>query len=428
MGCVCASWKQKKFDPSPLIERLEEVREVGGPGGRVTFRGFRASHVAAALQSALDFRVAMPESDERRVIADALTTVGGSPGRAGALTPEKVRRAITAGEDRFEARPEEDYVLVTSVSLRRFEGLSAAGIGGTTFAFDMHLPEPFRSSHAEARTKAEEQRLGKLPREGNMMHAYAAVRASASGRSHEEAKEKALDGLDLLRGIWNLGINRYIADRTHVGIPTSNNKVSLGPVHSLHHPDGRLADGLWLNPDYVRPLVSYRMDRDREYVDSFEGWVREELERIPYRTELEAVLRRYARALDRRDWDTSFVRLWGLLETLTDTTRSSYDKTEQRALFVIPEPQVPYHRQILRHLTSYRNRNVHAGYETRAILTLLFQLKFYVEALVMFHLSADPSFGRLGEAARLLDLPRTPDDLRERRRRIDQALKIREPD
>jgi hypothetical protein len=96
--------------------------------------------------------------------------------------------------------------------------------------------------------------------------------------------------------------------------------------------------------DFVRPIISYRMDRDSEYVKEFEEWVREELGRIPYRRDLEAALRRYARALDRRDWDTSFVRLWGLLETLTG--RLGYEKLEKRALLMMPERDVPYHRQI----------------------------------------------------------------------------------
>jgi hypothetical protein len=83
---------------------------------------------------------------------------------------------------------------------------------------------------------------------------------------------------------------------------------------------------------------------------------------------------------------------------------------------MMPERDVPYHRQILRHLSRYRNRNVHAGHETAAVLTLLYQLKFYVERLLEFHLSADPSFGSVGEAARFLDPPRNRDALRERTR------------
>jgi hypothetical protein len=393
-----------------LVRRLEDVRKVNRQTGQVTFRGFRASHVVASLQSGLCFEVEMPEREERGVIAEALGFVG----RAGSLTAPKLLTAISEGENRFSDRPEEPYVLVTSISARCFGEIDVGEIGGCGLAFDRFLSEPFRSEHEKARMMSENQVLRGLPRPGNTMRSYAGVRVSVSGRSHEEAKERALDALDLLRGIWNLGINRYIGDRTSAGIRTSNNKLSLGPVHSLHHPDGRLADGPWLETDFVRPIISYRMDRDSEYVKEFEGWVREELGRIPYRRDLEAALRRYARALDRRDWDTSFVRLWGLLETLTGRPR--YEELEKRALLMMPERDVPYHRQILRHLSRYRNRNVHAGHETATILTLIFQLKFYVERLLEFHLSAGPSFGSVGEAAQFLDPPSNRDALRVRTR------------
>ena len=324
-------------------------------------------------------------------------------GRAGRLTAPKLLEAITEEERRFRDRPCEEYVLVTSISVRRLGDFAIDEVGGCAVALEHSLPEPFRSEHESARRMEEDRILGKLPKPGDMMRSYASVRVWAQGRSHEEAKERALNALDLLRGMWNLGINRYIGDRTSFGIRTSNNKLSLGPLHSLHHPNGDLAGGPWTNEDYVGPIVSYRMDRDREYLEAFEKWVREELERIPYRSDLETALRRYARAFDRRDWDTSFVRLWGLLETLTG--REGYKTLERRALLLMPEEDVPYHRQVIRHLSRYRNRNVHAGHETASILTLLFQLKLYVERLLEFHLSADPSFDSIEEAAGFLDPP-----------------------
>ena len=61
---MCASWG-RGFDPGPLIRRLEDLKSVERPSGGLTFRGYRLSHVAAALQSALDFEVNMPEAEER---------------------------------------------------------------------------------------------------------------------------------------------------------------------------------------------------------------------------------------------------------------------------------------------------------------------------------------------------------------------------
>jgi hypothetical protein len=62
-----------------------------------------------------------------------------------------------------------------------------------------------------------------------------------------------------------------------------------------------------------------------------------------------------------------------------------------------------FHRQILKHLNRYRNRTVHAGQETEAVEPLLYQLKFYAERLLEFHLSAIPAFDSVEDAAVFLD-------------------------
>jgi len=56
---------EARVRPGPLIRRLEDLKSVERPSGGLTFRGYRLSHVAAALQSALDFEVNMPEAEER---------------------------------------------------------------------------------------------------------------------------------------------------------------------------------------------------------------------------------------------------------------------------------------------------------------------------------------------------------------------------
>jgi hypothetical protein len=127
----------------------------------------------------------------------------------------------------------------------------------------------------------------------------------------------------------------------------------------------------------------------------------QELPRIPYRRDLETSIRMYARALDRRDWNTSFVRLWALLETLTATYH--HREVTRRVLPMVKDQHKDFHRQILRHLNGYRNRAVHTGHETGALEILLYQLKFYAKKLLEFHLSALPAFGSIQDAALFLD-------------------------
>jgi hypothetical protein len=234
------------------------------------------------------------------------------------------------------------------------------------------------------------------------MWAYVLTRVSVQARSHLEALERGLDALDLVRGLWNLAVNRNVGIRQSGGIRRPVNRLVLGPVHSLHDPEGRLVDeSPWIEDDYVGALVTYNLKPDWAYVQEYERFVWQELSRIPYRRDLETSIRRYARALDRRDWNSSFVHLWGLLETLTGTYR--HEKVISRTLSFVINEHKPFYRQTLKHLKGYRNRTVHGGHETAVVETLLYDLKSHAENLLDFHLSAIPAFENIEDAGHFLD-------------------------
>jgi hypothetical protein len=290
----------------------------------------------------------------------------------------------------------------SSLSVRHFDELWVGQADESAVTFDRYLPEPFRSEHERARATAEEQVIGQLPKQHGIMWTYAPTRVSVQARSHQEALETSLEVLDLLRGVWNVALNRTVEIRSSFGIRKPVNRLVLGPVHSLHNPDGYLVDqSPWIEDDYVGALGAYNLKPEWTYVQEYEHFVWQELLKVPYRRDLEASIRRYARALDRRDWNSSFVRLWGLLETLTAT--HNHKKVTARVLPLVKDEHKDFHRQILKHLNGYRNRTVHAGHETVAAEILLYQLKFYAEKLLEFHLSALPAFDSVNEATLFLD-------------------------
>ncbi len=174
----------------------------------------------------------------------------------------------------------------------------------------------------------------------------------------------------------------------------------------------------WHESDYIKPVrsseeLSWRWTKAKKY----EGDVRLWLARSAYAARLEDALRRYTRALDSFDWEASFLRLWGLLETLTGTQpHESHDLTVKRATFLYEDPEREFHVQVLNHLRHYRNRNVHGGESSETIEAYLYQLKRYVEDLLLFHLDP-PSYCRfesIAQAAAFLNLPPGPADLRRR--------------
>jgi hypothetical protein len=130
--------------------------------------------------------------------------------------------------------------------------------------------------------------------------------------------------------------------------------------------------------------------------------------------------------LDSFEWETSFLRLWGVLETLTGTQPyESHDLTVKRAAFLYADPERELHMQVLNHLRHYRNRSVHRGEGSETIEAYMYQLKRYVEVLLFFHLTSDYRFESLAKAAEFLDLPPKPADLRrtfeERRQKSEEV-------
>ena len=267
--------------------------------------------------------------------------------------------------------------------------------------------------------------FGELPRNTSIVRRYTYARVSVWAKANIEAVESALDGLDLLRGIWNFYLNYPQFWRRSSGQRKPVNKIVLGPIHSLHEPDGRLAvESNWFEPDYVGPLESVRLGQYLAGMRAFERSVRRYLARSRYRTDLEDSIRRYSRILDSRDWNNAFVQLWGLLEHLTDTTRSDNKATCKRARFLYLKEERNLHKEVLAHLADHRNRAVHAGYVSEDAETLLYQLKRNVENVLRFHLIAGPDFTSRAEAAGFLNLPPDLDELQKRMRLMRLATEF----
>ena len=150
--------------------------------------------------------------------------------------------------------------------------------------------------------------------------------------------------------------------------------------------------------------------------------LRTRLSNLPYREDIESALIRYVRALDSADLNDAFLRLWSLLEYLTDSTNDPYKVATRRAAFMFADRDSSH--LVLSNLTNHRNRFVHVGSETEDIESLVFQLKRYVDALLLFHLGNRFGFASRTEASLFMDLPPNKDELDLRIRRLQQARRF----
>lgn len=425
---MCARWKSN-FEPGPLVQRLQELRVVSEETEETRFGSDPFfEDILLVLESAVEISPEIPEYDARRIFSRALWDAAA----AGPLDPRSLLGRLSRLENEWLGQPWGHFVLVTTVSVRYFDGFAeACGVPGDeehSVRFERWLPPEFRDGHDAARRRAERYVHGDLPDLGLIEQTPALV--SVRGRSKHEAAQRAIDALDLLRGTWNLTLNRHRRMRMTNAARKPVNPVLLGPIQSLHRPDGELVTyghpafpAVWYQHDYLGPVTDRQLRRRWETVRRQQKRIDKQLENHAYAPEQKEAIRRYCRTLDTHEWDVSFIELWSLLEHLTATGEGEgYGETIRRTAFLYEASERSIHEHVLEHLRRYRNRRVHAGEESEDVERYLYQLKRYAEDLLGFHLANPAEADSVKSAARMLDLPADPSRLEQRRRAQERKV------
>ena len=405
----------KGYSPDLLVQKLEEAKTVD-TNGKASFQGFGFTPNIVVLNSMVSFSSDIPELEKRRIISKTAFNVAGK----GKITPQSLLSGINDLERQYLREKIKQYNLITSLSIRRVFKLKRRSLNGCIITFHPAINRHFLKEIEKINKHASYSIYGKFP------HDYLFAKISVQGKSYSEAADKAIDTIDLLRGLWNLYYNRRHPFRISSGSRKPINNVVLGPLHTLHFPNGKLAtESWWYEPDYRGPLNGFDISKEIEGLHQFEANVRKLLKKSPFKSFLEAGIIRYTRALDLRDWDNAFLRLWGILETLTNTGENDTHKvTVKRTSFLYKDRE--YTKQILNHLRDYRNRAVHTGSGNQDIETYMYQLKNFVETALEFLIANKFGFKNLNEVAQFLDLPDDRTLLSKRIQLINSALKYTE--
>src|SRR6266481_1823927 len=166
---------RKGFRIDPVISALEQARDVDS-SGRVTFRVGAFSDESAVLASAIEFSEELPELERIRIAHSVIFEVGKQE-----VTIKSVLREAARLQDKFLRKSVDSFVVATGISLDPF--CKTRSIGTTRITFRRVKPERFD--------------LGKIePKIRHYVHSplpsdYAFTTVATSGRSHEEAFDKA---------------------------------------------------------------------------------------------------------------------------------------------------------------------------------------------------------------------------------------------
>lgn len=403
-----ATWVEG-FDQRVLVNRFVQL---AGTGGLTGFDG-EAKNFVTLLRSMIQFSEDIPWGIRYELLADATRNAA----NAGAATPKELLSHVQAAIKAYEATPMRKFVLYTSVTIARSSKHRSTRVAGVKLSFLAKMPK------AVERTRAAlfEQHRSWLPlaHDPQML----VVRAEVEARTHEEAATRSLDAIDVMRGIWNFFLTT--AWRHTFGGPRQPiSVIFMGPMHTFHEPPGDYAGGqFWYETTFWRSASITDFCRENQGVIEKGKKLRQRMRRHPYGAALEKALIRYARALDLEDHDLAIQKLWSLLEFLTDTGLSTYDKTIRRAKFLYADSA--HQGQVLEHLRRYRNRSVHGGMSSGDVEGEVYQLKRCVETVFKFHVGNRFGFRTLEEACNFLDLSPDEDLLHRRLKSVKDAIAFR---
>jgi hypothetical protein len=416
---MCAKWNTTEYNPNILIDALEQIKSVDASGKYEGFKGGYYDEWAGVLYSALKIPSDLPTHEVMDIVHIAIRNVA----TRNELSSDKLIREISSLERQYVKRPYETFVLITSLSINYSDHIRRRTIANCRITINKRVPKQF-------------VRKPVLDRAPNFLHAdlptqYSAVQVSVQARSEFEAQEKALDALDLLRGIWNLCLNQWGYTRSSGFKREPISQVLVGPLHTLHKVNGELATTtFWFDPEYIGPVKCIDLGNHGKLLQAEEQKIRRSLAKNPFKEEVEAAIRRYAKAMDTRDRNASFLELWGILETLTATSFDRYEVTIKRTSFLWDQKEL--NKQVLNHLRHYRNRLAHVGERSPEIDMYLRPLRRYVHGLLVFHIYNVFRFSSIKDAAEFLDLPsdltniqETMQMRRKQMRLLKKALKFR---
>ncbi len=403
---MCAQWIIRDDNITQIIVQLNRAKRVSK--GKVRYDGQRFMFLDAIVANALHPEPRIVDAERLRIAREALFSekFATSPIGKRSLLAEITRR-----EKNYLIRSPQEYVLITNISSRPLPSLRRRSLQKCTLIFSPAILPKLANLRNES--LPDSLKNLELPRYNHFL------RLHLKARTPQEAIHRGIDTIDYLRSLWCFSIN-YQRYRFPGGDPGPFNDLILGPVHSLHDSNGKLK-GLWSPHMYKAPSGDYHVLRNWKRALAFERWARKRIEKCSDPDWVILQFKRYVTALDSYDYDSVFLHLWSLLESLTGTKPNEpHTVTVRRAAFPFTDNE--FDMSILNTLRSARNRLVHRRESPADSESLVFQTKAYVEELLRIYLDLCMRWD-VSEIPELLDKPRNLNILKKEIRQLRMVQK-----
>ena len=377
-----------------FIEELEKTRRY--QEGRVTFdasfMGLRL--VEQILYSYLEYNPQIPELVMKGIISSAIFNIAKHK-----ITLSGLLQEITKHENKYLSLPIQKFYLITTLSIDRYSKIPLIRMNDVTFTFKSTLSHQFQNSRNKLQDRVQRLYVTKIPEN------YLYVQGSTHSRTPEEAFEKIFTELSYLRFFWNFYYLRKKGFTFHFGgsdILKPLNLIIPGPFHTVHDEKGKIEEDIfYYNEKFLWPISATSILNDYDELWKFHRKYVKKFSKHLYRDEIKKGLLMYVNALDEYQIGNAFIKLWSVIEYWTGSWNK--DDSIQRLCFLFKDAS--YNKQILTHLKEYRNRIIHGDYYNQDEKDFLFQLLYYVNSILSFHIWNKYGFKTIEDTYEFLSIP-----------------------
>ncbi|GAC28598.1 hypothetical protein [Brumicola pallidula] len=273
-------------------------------------------------------------------------------------------------------KQEEEYTLLTSISLSH-ENLRGFNVKLLDCQIQFHHHSP---SHLTHRSKVLLEQGSQISKD-EMPSGYTIVTVLVRSRYCKEAMERALEALDVIRGLINLDVNA--SDLLFGNEWQPVNKVMYGKIHTLHDKTGvALSRPVYFEPNFVnRVPINYSNDA---LLRKNVTYRLVKMKQIGFAENIVGAMIRFARALDEPDNNIAVIKLWATFETLLLVNGEDRSKISKMLSALHSNAEIEW--LYLENIRLYRNTNVHSGLQDNSPIRYSYRLQNNFIVLINYYL------------------------------------------
>ena len=311
---------------------------------------------------------------------------------------ENIRSQINS----FKKMPDKKYIFVSEIGPFR-EGMPTSfHTEGLVFRILKKPKKEWVFDHSATHRRSKLRRLhGDIP---GQRFIYCKI----TSKSPSTALKRACRHLIETTSIYNYLINARTVSSETAGDPRNHsiNTIYAGPIHNIFEDGGVPCHEYSWDSDYRGSLSV------RKFKPKLEDWsfIREErldilrrIRRLKYGGLVRNSIIDLSESLALTDNRDILIRLWAILERLALQSRADYDILSRRVSRIFKQRREM--REIIDLLRKYRNKAVHELEEVDGPEWSVWKAKYFVEKMILFHLSTGFLINDRAAVGEFLDMP-----------------------